>query len=82
MTYEQRGDTGTCLILGFGKGAASSRAVQSPKDACFNACGLPFYINFFLTISSAMVEAKRRMRLRSPGKFRWITSVPESLAKA
>jgi hypothetical protein len=28
------------------------------------------HINFFLSISKAIVEAKRRMRLRSPGKLR------------
>lgn len=40
------------------------------------------HINFFLSISSAMVEAKRRIRLRSPGKLRCTTSVPRSLATA
>src|SRR5580704_6262871 len=40
------------------------------------------YINFLLTMSRAMVLAKRRMRLRSPGKLRCTTSVPRSLATA
>src|SRR5579871_1337083 len=40
------------------------------------------YIRFFRIMSSAMVEANRRIRLRSPGKLRWTTSVPLSLATA
>ncbi len=40
------------------------------------------YISLRLTISSACCDAKKRIRCLSPGKLRWITSVPDSLASA